>query len=291
MYTTYNRVLDELKGTQAYSNTVTTQQLMQYVRTVTGRIRQYYQFEPQWIAKKITPTRMNTSSWKATLNLNDYLLEVSSITIGGTAYTFGTDIVAEPDNGQYPILALRIADPVAGPVHSWYPVSSLPGNFFNSVVITGLWGMRTQYASQGFFASGVTCPALTATQLTMVVSDVAGPDAYYRAPLFSAGNLIRIDNELLDIVNVDTATKTLTVRRGANGSTAAVHNLGTAINIFEVEEDVTNCATRQAALLYARRGAYMQQTTYPDGISVSYPSDLLAEVRATVQRFNYQGAQ
>ncbi len=265
---------------------------MQYARTVTNRIKGYgYQFEPQYVVKKITPNRMNTNSWKGTLNLNDYLLEVISITIGGTAVTFGTDVVADPDNGQYPIRALRLANPVSGPVHTWYPVSSLVQNYFNSVVITGLWGMRTRYAAEGFFDSGVTCPILTAAQLTMVVSDVAGPDAYYRTPLFSAGNLLLIDAELIEIVNVATSTKTLTVRRGMNGTTAAAHNNGTAIYIFEPEEDIVNCATRQAALLYARRGSYQQVTTFPDGVSVTYPSDLLAEIRATIQHFNYEGSQ
>lgn len=285
MYTTYNRILDELKGTQAYSTAATAQQLMQYARTVTNRIKGYgYQFEPQYITKKITPTRANTNLWAGTLTLKDYLLEPISITVGGTAVTFGTDVVSEPDDGQYPIQALRIVNPTSAPINSWFPCC---GPAAGSIVIPGFWGMRTEYASQGFFDSTVTCPVLSSSQTTMVVSNATELDVYYRTPLFSAGNLIRIDNELMEIVNVNSGTRTLTVRRGVNGSAAVAHTVGTAIRIWECEPDIANCATRQAALLFARRGAYMQTTTYPDGISVSYPSDLLAEIRATIQRFNY----
>ena len=91
----------------------------------------------------------------------------------------------------------------------------------------------------------------------------------------------------MEVVKVDTATKTLTVLRGAQNTTAAVHTIGTAIKIFEVEDDIVSVATRQAGLLYARRGAYMQITSYPDGVSVQYPSDLLPELRATIQRYSY----
>ena len=151
--------------------------------------------------------------------------------------------------------------------------------------------MRSYYLSQGFFDSGQDVPVagLTASAVTMVITDVDGLDPYNRTPCFSAGNLVRIDDELIDIVKTDTTTNTLTMIRGVRGTTAAAHTAGTAIEIWEPEDDIANAATRQAGLLYARRGAYQQVTTYPDGVSVSYPSDLLAEIRATVQRFNTVG--
>lgn len=289
MYTTLDRVANEIKGTLTTAAPIVPQQIMGYIRTVTNRIRAFkYEFEPYYEVKKITPTRLNVNSIKGLLSLNEQLLEVLSLTVGGVSYIYGTDIVNEPDNGQSPIKTLRIADMWSGPLRSWYPCNiHSPADYYNSIVITGFYGMREYYAEQGFFDSAVTCPALTATQLSFVVSNVAGPDAYDRTPLFSPGNLLRIDNELIEVVKVGASTKTLTVRRGQRGTTAVTHMLGTSIRIWEPESDVVNAATRQAALLYARRGAYMQTTTYPDGIQVSYPSDLLAELRATVQRFAY----
>lgn len=286
--TTLDRVANEIKGTLPTSTSVVPQQVMGYARSVSDRVRGLgFDFEPLYKTKKITPTRMNVNSTLGLLRLNDALLECLSITIGGTAYTYGTDIVPDPDDGQTPIRTLRIADIWSGPVHSWYPFTVAPNNYYNSIVITGFWGMRTRYDEQGWLASGVTCPIMNDSQTTMVVSDVAGPDAYNRTPLFSPGNLFRIENEIGEVVAIDTTTKTLTVRRGQRGTTAAAHAAGLPIRIWEPEEDIVTEATRQACLLYARRGSYTQVTTYPDGIQVSYPSDLLAGLRATCQRFSY----
>lgn len=286
-YTRLDNVIDELKGDNAYAGAKSDEQIMRYIRTVTNRIRAFrYEFEPQYITHKLTPTRQNVGTNKMVLTLPDNLLEPKTITVGGTAATWGTTVVASPDDGQYPIHSLRIVDPVSGPLHSWYPIFPTWKSYIDCIVIAGFWGMREFYATEGFFDSGQVCPILTASQTTMVVLDVAGPDMYYRTPLFSAGNLIRIEDELIAVTNVVTATKTLTVLRGANGTTKTAHAAGTAISIWQPEQDIEAVATRQACLLYARRGAYQQVSTYPDGTNVTYPSDLLAELRAVVQRFN-----
>jgi hypothetical protein len=286
--TTYDRVSEEIKGTQANAGALTEQNLLRYIRTVTRRVLSYgYQFEPLYIAKKITPTGKNVNTYLGTLSLNDYLLEPVSITVGGTAVTYGTDVVSEPDDGQSPIRVLSIVDPPTSVIRSWFSCNGC--GFRNSIVITGFWGMRTLYDSQGFFDSGIDTPVMTATQTSIVVSSVAGPDIYNRTPMFSAGNLIRIENEMCEITAVDSTTKTLSLIRGVRAQmpTAVAHAAGTAIQIWEPEEDVMNMVTRQAALLYARKGSYQQITTYPDGVNVTYPSDLLAEVRAIIQEYNY----
>lgn len=287
--TTLDKVANEIKGTLGTAPPAVPQQILSYIRTVTDRIRSWgYEFEPLYKVKRITPTRLNVNSAMGLLSLNDQLLEVISITVGGTAFTYGTDIVAHPNDGQTPINTLRIADIWSGALRSWYPCNiSSPAAYFDSIVITGFWGVRQFYAEQGFFDSGIVCPALTDVQTSFVVSAVAGPDEYNRTPMFSPGNLIRIDNELMEVVDVGPSSETLKVLRGVRGTTKAAHVLDTAILIFEPEYDVVNAVTRQTCLLYARRGSFQQVTTFPDGISVSYPSDLLAELRATCQRFAY----
>lgn len=288
-YTRLDNVKNELKGDPAYKGAADDNRLMGYIRAVTLRIKGFgWNFEPWYGTHKITPTRSNVNTSLATLAVHDDLLEVFSITVGGVAQTWGTTIIARPDDGQTPIRVLQIADPISGSLHSWYPCCT-SNSFLNSVVITGLWGMRTNYTQEGFFASGQVSPILNATQTSFIVADVDGPDIYNRTPLFSAGNLIRIENELLAITAVDTATNTLTIQRGANGSTAAVHAAALPILIWQPEMDIEMVATRQSCLLYARRGAFQEISTYPDGTNVTYPSDLLAEVRAALQRFNYVG--
>ena len=288
--TTLDRIRDELKGDNAYKGALDDQRLMNYARTVSKRAQGYgYLFEPVYKAKPITPTTRTVNTAYGLLRLDEDLLEIMSLTVGKITPTYGTDIVPEPNDGTTPIRTLRIANVAGGPLHSWYRPTTL-NSYMDSVVITGLWGMRTDYLSRGVFDSGVTCPVLTATQSTFIVSDVAGPDVYGRVPLFSPGNLLRIDNELLEIAAIDTTTKTLTVYRGAGNSVAVAHNVGTAIRVWEPEDDIVSEVTRQACLLYARRGAY-QAVALPDGTVITYPSDLLASLKATVNRFQYVRGQ
>lgn len=289
MYTTLAKVQAELIGSDAYKATGTDQQILGYIRTVTRRIDTFrFDFEPRYYTRKITPTRQNVNSYDNVLTLGDYLLEPLSMSSNGTALTYGTDVLNYPNDGEYPIQQLRIANPQSGPITSWFPYQNIPNAFpiFESVVITGFWGMREYYNTDGFIDSGQTCPAMTASQTTIITSGVWGTDAYGGTPLFSPGNLIRIDDELMDVIATDATTMSLTLRRGIRGSTATTHDLGAAIELWYPEDDVVQEATRQASLLYARRGSFQQTTISPDGVTVSYPSDLLASLRAMIQRFN-----
>jgi hypothetical protein len=89
------------------------------------------------------------------------------------------------------------------------------------------------------------------------------------------------------VLAVDTATNILTVQRGVNGSTINSHVIDTLIYTWEPEEAIVSMCTRQVCLLYARRGSYQQITTLPEGVSVTYPSDLLAEIKNTLHMYNY----
>lgn len=262
---------------------------MSYIRTVTRRIDTYrFDFEPRYYQREITPTRQNVNSYDNVLTIKDFLLEAVSMSSNGVNLTYGTDVLNFPNDGEYPIQQLRIANPRSGPIHNWYPYQNVAncGQVFETVVITGFWGMREFYNTDGFIATAQTSPAMNAVQTSVITSGAWGADAFGASPLFSAGNLIRIDNELMDVTAADSATMTLTLRRGIRGSTAATHLINTPILLWYPEDDVVQEATRQAALLYSRRGAFQQTTISPDGVTVSYPSDLLASLRAMIQRFN-----
>lgn len=289
MYTTLARVKAELKGTEANAGDAVDQLLMGYIRTVTQRIRAFkWEFEPLYYTRKLTANRSNVNRALGTLTLGDNLLEPTSIITDGTTLTYGTDVLNYPNDGEYPIRVLRLASLTSGPCSTWYPIHSTT-SLIETISITGFWGMREYYNTEGFINSGDTVPTggITASATSFTVTDADGDNALDYSPRFSPGNLIRIDNELMDVLAVNTTTNTLTVRRGARQTTAASHTEGTAIQTWEVEPDILNCATRQVGLLYARRGAYQQVTTYPDGLNVTYPSDLLADIRGTLARFNY----
>jgi hypothetical protein len=104
--------------------------------------------------------------------------------------------------------------------------------------------------------------------------------------MISPGNLIRVDDELMEVVAIDLPSNSLSVLRGWRGTTATTHLAGVAIQVWEPEESIAGVATRQAALMYARRGAFSTITS-PDGVSISYPSDLLYELKNTIQGYDY----
>lgn len=289
MYTTIDKVKDELIGTNVYKGAATDQTINRYIRTVSRRIDTYkFDFEPVYDVKKFTATRQNVNSYDSVFTFKKFLLEPLTITSNGVNLVYGTDVLNYPDDNEFPIQQLRLANPTSGPVRNWYPYQNVAncGQVFESIVITGFWGMRQYYSSDGFIASGQTSPVMTDSQTTIITSGAWGADAFGASPLFSAGNLIRIDDELMDIIAADATSMTLTLRRGIRGSTAAAHTVGSTILLWYPEDDVVQEATRQVALLYSRRGAFQQTTISPDGVTVSYPSDLLASLRAMIQRFD-----
>ena len=290
MYTTLGRVVDELKAGDQIAPSGSQQQIMGFIRTVTRRVDAFgFAFEPLYYTKNITPCPENVDTWLATLQLGDFLLEPLSIVVGPKTVNYGSDVLNYPNNGQTPIQTLRIAQPCNGPLRSWYPSCFIPNTYIESIQITGFWGVRTAYTSLGWLPSGMTCPALDNVQTSLNLTSVPTTDALGRTPVFSPGNLLRIDNEMMEVYNVSVSgtTTTLYVSRGARGTAAAAHSSGVAITIFEVEDGIVNEVTRQVGLLYARRGAYQAVTTFPEGVNVTYPSDLLPALRGAIQGYNY----
>ncbi len=70
-----------------------------------------------------------------------------------------------------------------------------------------------------------------------------------------AGQIIRVDNELMRITVVTTLTKTLTVNRGWNGSTPAAHLTTVAAKIWRAQGDIIRATLIQAARFYSRANA------------------------------------
>lgn len=294
MYTTLARVRAEAKV--AATNTTDDAQMLGYIGIVTQRIRGFgYDFEPQYGTEYFTAFSQYTNINRGTLELvngngQKMLLasdtDVPSIVSDNLTFTYGTQVFAWP-RGNMPIRTLRLNDADATVNTTWYPRNGRA--FYDTILITGWWGYREQYATFGWLASGQTvlnAAGITASDTSITVTNPAAADSLFRTPAFSAGNLIRVDNEMMLVYATDTTAKTLTVRRGQNGSTAAVHALNAPISIWEWEPDIVQAATRQADLLYARRGSFMQ--TEVSGVATAtYPRDLLAELYATMQRFQY----
>lgn len=104
-------------------------------------------------------------------------------------------------------------------------------------------------------------------------------------PAIDVGRLIRIGNEFMLITELVDDT-TISVIRGYAGSTAAAHDAATSIEFFYPDPNIVRLTSRQAGLLYARRGAYQAEVV--DGLGmVSYPQDLLSELYWALNAYQY----
>lgn len=158
MYTTLARAKSELTA----QSTVDDAKLLNYIGIVTRRMQGFgYDFEPQYAAKYFTADQWNTSAARGTFQLVNragaHMLlasstDVPTITLSGVGYVYGTKVFAEP-RGVTPIKTLRLNDADYTINDTWYPTTR---QFLDSVVITGYWGYRENYETEGWLASGQT---------------------------------------------------------------------------------------------------------------------------------------
>lgn len=201
------------------------------------------------------------------------LLSLTSITVSGTTWTVNTDFYLQPRNGQTPITALR-----AVPGKSW---GSTGDDWQESIVITGIWGYRSNYSS-AWYSPGETVPSggLTSSATSFTASDANGIDAMRRTPRYAAGMLLRFGgSELAAVLETDYGSNETHLRRGMFGSTATAHEQGATVEIFEPDPIAIRAALRWASYLYKRRGQFNKTTTEIDGVTVvTFPEDAPEEV-------------
>jgi hypothetical protein len=210
------------------------------------------------------------------------LLELTSVAIGSTTLTVGTDVVAYPSTTIPPFKFLRLRNG-----NFWYDYCASNSYDPLTLTVTGVWGVHRDYANAFVKVDDVADVAgINASVTTLTVADVDGADQYGLTPRISAGNLLKIGSEYLLVTATDTTANTATVRRGVNGSTAAVHANGDDVYVWNVEETVRDAVAKQAGLKYLRRGAYT--TVEVQGMTeVRFPSDVMHEIWAVVQEMQY----
>lgn len=287
MIATY-ATLAEAKRELKAENTAGDDVLLGYVRDVSRRIdmtmskRSRWPFFMPWLAARYVPLdgRLINSRWNtlqlAVGGVQQHLLAYTALTANDT------DVYASSaayPTGTSPIQALRLT--TAGCSWYQYACSTEPPQ----ALITGTWGYHSDYANAWSTLDSLQAGIDDSTE-TLTVGDVDGTDDWGLTPRFSRGALLKIDDELMVAKDTDTAANTISVARGAHGSTAAAHDSGAAVAVFQVEDPIRRVTARQAALLYARQGAFQQKEF--DGVGVvSYPTDLLSELRNVLTEYMY----
>jgi hypothetical protein len=159
-----------------------------------------------------------------------------------------------------------------------------------ALTVLGVWGWHDDYAN-AWKLSGDAIPGggITSSATTFTVASVSGADGWNLSPRFQAGQLLKVDSEYMHLVAANTGTNTLTVVRGANGSTAASHSAAAPISVYVPPADIAEIALRWAGWLYKMEdaGDFGGATTEPalGGIAVppAIPPDL-AETLANLRR-------
>lgn len=255
--------------------------LLGYIRMISRRLDLDFGarrglFTPYIETRKKALSSMQVNSLLNTFAFDDPLLELSALSIGGSSMTIGTDVVLYPDPDTPPFHALRLDTGL-----TWYGYPNSGDPVF--VTLTGTWGLHRDYANAWMKVDDLAAD-ITASQLTLTVADSDGENPYGESPRLSAGHLIRIGSEFLQVYKVDDGTNTLTTQRGMYGSTAAAHTSGDDVYVWRVEEPVKHVIARMAAFIWSRQGTY--STVEVQGMSeIRYPPDLLMEFRAVEQDY------
>lgn len=286
LYATLNDVQGVMTGEDAAATATAKNKILSDLRVVSRRVDREFMssrplFAPVIETRRVRITSEVVNSADGTLYLapTGPLLSLTGLAVGGSTLTAGTQVEGWPDSAYPPFTYLRLTSLAAT---GWYRYGESDGTPLYAAV-TGVWGLHRDYASAWMTVDALQA-GIDADDTSLTVASAAGADAYGVTPRLSPGNLIRIDEEMIEVTAV--STNTLTVRRGVNGSTAAAHALNAAIATWQVEEPVRRAVARQTALIYARRGAYT--TVEVQGMSeVRYPADWLSEVRATLADYVY----
>lgn len=271
--------LADAKATMRADSTLDDALLLSLIGQVSARIdllmstnTPYFQPYTDALEFEVVAQRVDSGRNAFILPPGSPLLALTSVLLNGAAVTAS----AHPAT-RSPISMIRRTD--GG---SWYENGT---DDPPTVVITGVWGYHRRYA-QAWPVEALAAAVISTTATAITVADVDGsnPDGF--TPRISAGNLIGIDNELLEVTATNTVTNAVTVRRGMNGTTAATHLIAAPVSVWQTDDNVRRVTARQAGLLYARRGAYEQQTITDVGV-ITYPADLLSELRGVLQGFQF----
>ena len=266
---TVDIALEELRS----KNTASPSLVKRRIPVISRRIEQIagLWFEPVYGTETITPSPQNVSSADGTLHLGMPLLELIGVTVDGRALTLDTQVRPEIVSGA-PAKRLRL---VSSACSSWYGSSQ-----DSTVTVTGWWGYRVRYATEGWKAIEPTAAAMTTSTDTLTVG--ANKSEAWLSARYGVGTLVRIDDEMTRID--DRASHVITLERGVRGTTPAAHASGSSLRAWQVENDILHACLQGTLWSYSRQGTF-ETTRIADVGVISSPTDLPREVYSILQRY------
>lgn len=285
-YCTVDDVKFEMKTNEAATlQTTDSPKLLTLCRRASEKVDRLFQsrrpfFFPYIESRQKPVNDFVVNSQLNTLALNDNLLALNTVTAGTTGLTVGSTVEAWPTlDSPYRYLRLMSFSTY------WYQYLASDGTPL-FITVNGTWGFHRDYSNAWITDDALAAAITTTTATTFTVADVDGADSTGRTPRISAGNLIKIDSELMEVTATNTTTNVVTVRRGVHGSTAAAHLISTAVYVFQVEETIRQEVARQVGYIYARRGAFDNYSIMELGVQ-QFPPTMIASLVGAVEGFAY----
>lgn len=273
--------------------TIEDKDVMYLIRQFSSRIDRMFKqrnasfFAPSLETRTVQLTPDNINSVEGTLTLKtpqngtSSLLALTGVLINTTSLTVGTNVNPYPT----PIPPYFQIQLIGGCCNTWYTYTWCNGvRGPTAANITGIWGYNADYQSAWLSVDTLAAAITTTTATTFTVADVDGDDPNGESPRISAGNLIQIDSEWMNVISTVVATNTVTVVRGVNGSVAATHLIAAPVSVWQTDLSVRRLVARQVAAIYARKGAFETVRISEIGI-VSFPPDLMTEVNDLLLMF------
>lgn len=215
----------------------------------------------------------------ADLYMDDDLLEVKQLANEDQIMEEDTDYFFQVSN-IYPVQSIALKFP-----NFWggiYAATTMSRAFNDPVIhIDGVWGYHDRYnrVNEAWVDTLeiVETGGINATATELNLSNVDGKDAQYLRR-FNIGNMIRIDDEFMEIVDLSTEDDTITVIRGVRGSLPVAHDEGAKIYRWRVVDDIIE-ATIQVAKTWREAdtaaGSRIGVTDMSAGVEIGIPADPL----------------
>ena len=170
--------------------------------------------------------------------VDDDLLEVISITNGDDTTVSDSDYNLVPKNDS-PHYAIKIIQS-----SNLYWTLDSAGNSEAVIDVEAIWGYHTNYSQRAWITGSTISDDSDVGVADTTIKSASGT-------LFDPGQIVRIDDEIIRVTAVSTAT--LTVVRGENGSTAAAHDDGTTVYIWSLHPPVRTACRSIVVNEYKRR--------------------------------------
>lgn len=120
--------------------------------------------------------------------------------------------------------------------------SSFASGIRKGVEIVGVWGYGDGISATPYISDTTTNEALDASETAVDVTSATN---------LSAGQVILVESEQMYISSISSTT--LTVERGVNGTTAATHDTGKTISIYQYPADIRQACIDLSVALYQNR--------------------------------------